>query len=106
MSDLKLGWLSPTGEFTECNSYDHISVAREIAVRLNLPECDFRPDSALMRAGWVYIGISTFMCHEWRIAWERHLTPEQTCFLRPYFEDSTIPVNVVSETRWLEEVGA
>lgn len=27
MNEIKLGWLSPTAEMIECNSYEHISTA-------------------------------------------------------------------------------
>lgn len=110
MKELKQGWLSPTGEFVECNSYDHIAIARDLANNLNLYQFSVkqnRPlpeDTLLMNAGWVYIGISSFMCHEWRIGWYRKLTFEQVRFLRPYFEESDLPVNEFSVYRWKEEV--
>lgn len=104
---LRQGWLSPSGEFVECNSYDHLCVARSLAGHLNTPDYDQRrertvsADEKLMNAGWVYIGISSFMCHEWRIGWARDLSPEQRIFLKPYFEDGDgLPVNDVAIMRW------
>ena len=109
MNNLKQGWLSPTGEFTECNSYDHIAVARSLAYPLHFPDYDTRTerrvsdDEKLLNAGWAYIGVSSFLCHEWRIGWKKNLTPEQRRFLRPYFEESDLPVNDVSVMRWAME---
>ena len=110
MSRFRQGWLSPTGEFFECKSYDHCETARELADNLSLQRIDIKTsriiseDEQLLNAGWVYIGISSFMCHEWRIGWNRKLTPEQICFLRPYFEDDNeLPVNEFRKIRWNEE---
>lgn len=111
MDDLRQGWLSPTGEFRECSSYDHVSTAREIAEILHLPDIDVKTgrqisgDDALMKCGWAYVGISSFWRHEWRIGWDRNLTPEQVRFLRPYFEGACLPVNEYSLMRWMDELG-
>lgn len=110
MSKLQQGWLSPTGEFFKCNSYDHYETARELANNLNLPSIDEKlsriipEDDRLLNAGWVYIGIASFMCHEWRFGWNRKLTPEQIRFLCPYFEnENELPVNEFCKMRWNEE---
>lgn len=107
---LRTGWLSPTGEFFECLSYDHIMCAKELAEPLNLSDYDFitnrriSADDMLMNCGWVYIGISSFGSHEWRIGWKTHLTPEQRLFLKNYFEDGNgIPVNEISVMRWEDD---
>lgn len=111
MCELRQGWLSPTGEFYECSSFDHIVLAKDLAEKQSVPDIDARShriipdDERLMMAGWVYIGISSFRCHEWRIGWKRSITPEQIRFLRPYFEDGTfLPVNELSKQRWMEEI--
>jgi hypothetical protein len=110
MSRLRQGWLSPTGEFFECHSYDHYETARELTNNLSLPDIDINTsriiseDDRILNAGWVYIGIASFICHEWRIGWNRKLTPEQICFLRPYFEDENeLPVNEFCKMHWNEE---
>ena len=110
MTKLRQGWLSPTGEFFECHSYDHYETAKELADNLNLLSIDiktnrtFSEDDQLLNAGWVYIGISSFMCHEWRIGWNIKLTPEQISFLHPYFEDENeLPVNEFCKMHWNEE---
>lgn len=108
--ELEQGWLSPTGEFFKCNSYDHIEKAKELAENLNLPDIDSKTgriisaDDQLLFAGWVYIGISVFLCHEWRVGWHRSLSQEQIQFLRPYFEQEDIPMNSFCKTHWEEEL--
>ena len=106
MKELKTGWLSPTGEFFEAGVYEHIEVSHRLASKTNIPDYDFRKergisdDEKLLRCGWVYVGISSFFSHEWQVAWERRMTPEQRLFLRPYFEDKDISMNVVAKDRW------
>lgn len=111
MHELKLGWLSPTGEFHECSPYDHIEVARELADNMRLHCYDFKAhraipaDDALQKAGWVYIGVSSLGIKEFRMGWVRPLTPEQIRFLEPYFDPSNeISVNKYIKYRWNEEV--
>jgi hypothetical protein len=113
MNNLRQGWLSPTGEFFECNSYDHYETAKELAEAIFVPSINpkmhrvISDDERLLNAGWVYIGISSFMCHEWRISWNRKLTPEQISFLRPYFEnENELPVNEFCRTLWNEELNS
>lgn len=107
MKELKTGWLSPTGEFFESGLYEHIDVARKLTDGMGLCDYDFKTnrtisaDEQLERIGWVYIGIGVYFEHEWRIGWGMQpLTPEQRTFLKPYFEDSDIPMNQVAKDRW------
>lgn len=57
MSRLRQGWLSPTGEFFECNSYDHCEMARKLADNLSLQRIDIKTsriiseDEQLLNAG-------------------------------------------------------
>ena len=108
MSNLKQGWLSPLGELYECGSYDHIDAADKI-MRIykysNItPHTGFSAasDDILRSNGWVYIGISSWGCHEWRIGWKNFLTESQKAFLKPYFDD-TLPVNEFAAIRYKEE---
>ena len=106
LENLKQGWLSPTGEFYECASYDHLELAKELSRPIRVYDLNIEytePDDLLLANGWVYIGISSFMCHEWRIGRWANLTPEQKLFLAPYFENSILPVNKMSQTRWEED---
>jgi len=107
MDDINLGWLSPTGEFVKCSSYDHTETAREILSSIkNIPEKDMEcADDVLNDSGWVYIGISSLGRKEYRIYWRGHLTPEQIQFLRPYFENNSIPVYPYIAQRFREDAG-
>lgn len=104
MENLKIGWLSPSGELVECCSYDHIAAAKEIADTRGMAAA-WHPDDALMGAGWAYIGLSSFGTRELRIGWGKFLTDYQKNFLKPYFENEFIPVNGVAMMRWAEENG-
>lgn len=110
MLELKTGWLSPTGEFYEAGLYEHYDLARKLADNLNTPTYDFvknrtiSDDDRLLNEGWAYIGIGVFFEHEWRVGWNYKLTPEQREFLKPYFEESDLPMNEIAKERWeLEE---
>lgn len=94
---LDTGWLSPTGEFFRCQTYEHIAVARKLSGD------DYRADETLMKRGFVQISISLLSKKEWAIFWgtNHRLTPEQTRFLRPYFEDKeAFPVCFSAKCRW------
>lgn len=109
--ELKTGWLSPTGEFFETGLYEHNEAARRITENIGICDYDFKTnrrisaDEQLLRTGWAFIGIGVYFEHEWRIGWgELPLTPEQRAFLRPYFEESDIPVNSIAKYRWEEQI--
>lgn len=78
--ELKTGWLSPTGEFIPCETYNHISIARNI-----FKKDIARPDEQLHNLGWVSISIATFLEHGFIINFSTSLTPEQIKFLKPYY---------------------
>lgn len=103
--ELNTGWLAPDGSFSPCSSYDHCEEAMRLVGRLGYPTIEHpHADDNLMAHGWVYTGISCFLCHEWRIGWNKFLTEPQKQFLKPYFEESDLPVNEFSVMRWGREV--
>lgn len=111
MSELRTGWLSLTGEFYPCGYSEHISVANELSSPMGLPDIDPKTlrrisgDDKLLNVGWVYIGVTLLVAHEWHFGWRFHLTGEQIQFLRPYFEDGNgIPVNRFCLERWRKEI--
>ena len=94
---MQTGWLSPTGEWHPCETYEHTNYASRI---LNSSE------SRLENTGWVKITRSAMGIREQKIYWDlRHtLTPEQAHFLRPYFEENDIPVCKLAEYRFRKEM--
>lgn len=82
---MQTGWLSPTGEWHPCETYEHTTYASRILES---------SEGCLEKAGWVKITRSAMGIREQKIYWDlRHsLTPEQIRFLRPYFEENDIPV--------------
>ena len=100
-SEIKTGWLSPTGEWYPCPVYDHIYVAKQLSGE------DKRADDVLIARGWVKISITQLGRKEWRIYWHRHigLTYEQKRFLSPYFEkDSEFPIDDYTRDLWEDEL--
>lgn len=87
MSDIKTGWLSPTGEFFPCSTYAHIDTACKICAELFKVDSIYisNPDIKLMDLGWVSITITSFVDHGFSICYKGHLTSEQKSFLKPYY---------------------
>lgn len=107
--NLKIGWLAPNGGLYECNSYDHISTARDLVTQFGYPKIDpiegyLQPDENLLKHKWVHIGLSSLGRKEWRISWEKFLTEAQKQVLVPYFEESEIPMNYFSQAKWDQEM--
>lgn len=97
--NLSTGWLAPNGDFYPCGVYEHISTAREI---LN-DETANRADEKLHDCGFASITLSQLGVKEWRIYWKHFLTEQQKTFLKPYFEDSSLSADGVSNVRWCKE---
>lgn len=103
IDERKKGWLSPTGEFMQTSLYEHLAAARSIANKIGIGlTYKSRADDELLNRGWVSITLSE-MFREWRIAWERPLTPEQIEFLKPYFDDY-YPVDEMTKYYWEREL--
>lgn len=98
---METGWLSPAGDFYPCPVYDHIATAMDILEKANHPGAYRTPDSVLLALGWVQITISMLFHKEQRVYWERHLTPAQIRFLKPYFsEENPLPMDSNAIIRW------
>lgn len=93
---MQTGWLSPTGEWHPCETYEHTTYASRILES---------SEGRLEKAGWVKITRSAMGIREQKIYWDlRHsLTPEQIRFLRPYFEENDIPVCELATYRFRKE---
>ena len=93
---MQTGWLSPTGEWHPCETYEHTSYASRV---LNSSE------SRLENTGWVKITRSAMGIREQKIYWDLRytLTPEQVRFLRPYIEENDIPVDELVKYRFRKE---
>lgn len=105
MEQLKTGWLAPDGTFIYCKTQDHFYMANEIAEKYGyLQPLGISVDDLIMNYGWVHISISTFLSHEWHIWWNKPLTEYQKNFLRPYFEESEIPVSIGAQACWEREL--
>ena len=84
---LQTGWLSPMGDFYECDEYDHYKKALEI---IDLFDYAFNeqkswPDDCLIAHGWVHITYDDW-AHKFRLFWNKTLSLAQEDFLLPYCE--------------------
>lgn len=87
MSSIDSGWLSPSGEFIQCDPYEHIATAEKLAGD-KVPY--FQADEYLMNHGWVKIYRGSYLDHKWHINWHGFLSEPQKSYLKPIFEDSII----------------
>ena len=101
--DLALGWLSPTGDFYECEEYDHIWKAKELieAYGYDYDKNNNWADDVIMSHGWVHITMSR-LSNELMIFWDKPLTSAQKDFLLPYFDEPN--VSGMSKIDWEEEL--
>lgn len=95
MDKLTYGWLSPDGEFIECNFYDHLDKAREIyptvikALGKTASTKDlYAADDGLLNLGWTKITRSEFT-REWYIICYK-FTKAQYDILKPLIENERI----------------
>ena len=100
-TELKTGWLFPNGELYPCDTFEHISCAREIIGDYSYSYA--RPDEVLHECGFAEISISSLGVKEWRVYWKNFLTVAQKNFLKPYFEDDTLPMEKAAKIRWEQE---
>lgn len=95
MDKLAYGWLSPDGEFVQCDFYDHLDKAREIYAQIlgiNKKDLSYkaycRADDNLIQMGWTKISRSEFT-REWYIICIK-FTKEQYDILKPLIENERI----------------
>lgn len=92
-NELKSGFISPTGEFFQVESFEHISAAEKIYNDLhgtNLHALSLNDvEYLLCKEGWCVIHFMTFMEHGYMFNFYRHLTTEQKRVIRPVVEKST-----------------
>ena len=98
------GWLGPDGTFVQCNTMEHIAVARNLVEKFGYQDFDISCDEVLMNHGWVHITISMLFGHEFHIYWAKHLTEVQKQFLRPYFEQDYMPISRTTRYDWEYEI--
>ena len=100
---MKIGWLSPSGNFIEVKWGDHTAVADKILMKMDKFFEVGPSDDKLLNAGWVKITISLLGKKEQRVYWNNFLTTEQKNFLRPYFEENDLSVNKYEKMRFDKE---
>lgn len=95
MSELKHGWLSPTGEFIECKCWEHYETADKIYKQVfhvdDIPFVRiFGEEDALYEIGWIKISRSAFGMREWCFYGYKIWSAEQYNFLKPYIDTNNL----------------
>ena len=87
---LPTGWLSPEGKMYECEYYEHLPLAGDIAKKLGASANEmWTPDEYLFNHGWVCIGRVMFISHGYVVNFpnSRTISQEQRRYLKPFVED-------------------
>lgn len=93
--NLRYGWLSPTGEFIECNYWEHYETADRIYKQVfhvdEVPfEHIFEEEDKLYEIGWIKISRSVFGMREWYFCGRKIWSAEQYNFLKPYIDTDNL----------------
>ena len=84
---METGWLSPSGEFIECEPRNHLSIADDIAQNLNISNADCCSDDVLLEHGWIRISILSFFERGFCFSHLKETASEnQRIFLRDFYE--------------------
>ena len=84
------GWLSPEGKLYDCDYYEHIGLAREIAEKSGASDEEmWTAEDYLFKHGWVRISMIVFLDHGFVVSFpsSRTISQEQRQFLKPYVEN-------------------
>ena len=106
MIEMPIGWLSPTGEMVKCDTFEHITVAFDLANKYNFNYRDFKPDEALIKNQWIHITRSLILDHDYHVYYKLSKGPtvEQIHFLKPYFENEDCPLDKLEREMFLERI--
>lgn len=82
------GWLSPSGEFIQCHTYDHIDTAEEITEHLKNRRNGIEAEDVLYAAGWISITIAQIIEHGFRFCGGGRVKPTeiQKSMLKQFIE--------------------
>lgn len=100
------GWLSPSGEFIECDPRYHWSMAVELGERLGLSEEEQNyADSFLIKYGWIEISFS-LMLDGYVFLYYKTASESQKLFLRRFLEENqeSITQQGIRDLYWLEVI--
>lgn len=91
------GWLSPSGEFIECEPRDHLSMAEDIAQKLGIYDENCISDDVLLEFGWIRISFLTFFEHGFIFSFVKENASEnQRLFLLDFYD---------KHREWISEQG-
>ena len=99
MSDGPLGWLAPDGTFCPCGWGSHVTMAESICKQRGFSFSSKSADDVLMEHGYVHL-TQSFLTGEYSFFWDRLLTTMQIAVLKPYFENSDLPISKSTQMEW------
>lgn len=105
MTEMPIGWLSPTGEMLKCESYEHCTFAIDIMEKYEYPKF-YSADETLIAHQWVRITRGSFFDHDYHIYYNlsKGLTVDQIHFLRPYLDDKDCPIDSLIRDSILDRI--
>ena len=101
------GWLSPSGEFIECDPHDHWGTAVELGEKLGLSEEDQnRADDFLIEHGWIRISFLLMLDTGYVFSYYKAASESQKLFLRRFLEENqeSISQQGINDLYWLRVI--
>lgn len=100
---LHTGWLSPTGEFIQCDYMSHAATAQKIVEKYEVQlGHEITEDDFLFQAGWIEIGFNMLGKQEYYILFETPLTDIQIRYLQNILDKEDkldFPIGWLSKNR-------
>lgn len=84
------GWLPPDADFIQCEGWEHVNVAEDIAKKLGIYNEEMPADETLIEHGWIRISLLTTMDFGlvFGKSWKNFATDRQKEYLRKLFDES------------------
>ena len=83
------GWLSPSGEFIECDPHDHWSMAVKLGEKMGLSKEDRNiAEAFLMKHGWIEISFTVMLETGYVFLYYETASESQRLFLRQFLEEN------------------
>ena len=100
-NELKMGFMSPSGDFYETGYMEHLHIADELYKSIHDSACVSDPEEELMKEGWLSIHVLGIL-DRFLFGFMGHLTSEQIKIIKPVVEDNWD--QIVRSNRWELEI--
>ena len=100
-NELKMGFMSPSGDFYETGYMEHLYIADELYKSIHDSACVSDPEKELMKEGWLSIHVLGIL-DRFLFGFMGHLTSEQIRIIKPVVEENWD--QIIRSNRWELEI--